>query len=96
MTDLTRIVLSALGLIAGTVTAFLIPLIRSKLSETQREKLRFWINVAVNAFEQTIRGEGMGEKRKAAVLEFLHSRGITVNTDEIDAMIEAEVNKLRG
>lgn len=94
MTDITQIVISFFGLAAGIITAFLIPYIRSKTTAEQRERIRFWISVAVNAAEQTIRGRGMGNERKSAVLNFLESKGVTFSGDEIDTMIEAEVNRL--
>ena len=44
--------------------------------------------------EQIYVGAGRGEEKKAYVLEWLAARNITVDTDKLDAMIEAAVYEL--
>ena len=46
------------------------------------------------AAEQIIKGSGKGKEKKQYVMDFLLSKGITFDTDEIEALIESEVYKL--
>ena len=41
-------------------------------------------------------GTGRGEEKKAYVVKFLNSKGFTLNTEEIDNLIEAAVLKLKS
>lgn len=40
-------------------------------------------------------GTGRGEKKKQYVVEFLNSKGFTLNTKEIENLIEAAVLELK-
>ena len=55
-----------------------------------------WVRIAVNAAEQIYNESGMGEVKKEYVLEFLKKRGITMDIDSVDALIESEVYKLNS
>ena len=50
--------------------------------------------IAVSAAEQIYTGSGRGEEKKAYVLEWLRSHGVTVDDEKLDAMIEAAVYEL--
>lgn len=97
MIDLTTILQAAITLIAAVITAFVIPWIKSRTTKTQREQIEAWVEIAVAAAEQLWKGhEKAGEEKKTYVLDFLEKKGFTINTDELDAMIEAEVLRLSG
>lgn len=73
----------------------MIPWIKSRTTKTQREQIESWVGIAVAAAEQLWKGhEKAGAEKKRYVVEFLRSKGITVDFDELDAMIEAEVYSL--
>ncbi|MFI3142415.1 MAG: phage holin, LLH family [Clostridia bacterium] len=91
--DLTEIITVILTLISAIVTGFVIPLINQSLSTAKQEKLRFWVNTAVQAAEQLFGGD-TGEEKKEYVVSFLLSKGIVVDVDEVSALIESEVYKL--
>ena len=54
-----------------------------------------WVNVAVEAAEMIYTGTGRGEEKKQYVLDFLNSKGFTLNTAEIENLIEPAVLQLK-
>ena len=94
MFDITIIIEAVFALIAAVVTAIVIPYIKRKTSLTQQEQINAWVRIAVAAAEQIYVGSGRGVEKKAHVLNFLKSHGITFDVDAIDAMIEAAVYEL--
>lgn len=93
--DLTPILLVLLALVAVLIICYLIPWIKTKTTAQQRENIYFWVRMACRAAEQLYKS-GDGKKKKEYVLEFLHSKDLTVDEDELDKMIEAvvlEINK---
>lgn len=95
MIDLTQVVSAVITLIVALVSAFLIPYLKSKLSAEQLEKVKFWVNIAVEAAEMIYVGTGRGQEKKEYVLNFLNSKGFTLNMTEIDTLIEAAVLELK-
>lgn len=92
MIDLTTIFQAAITLLAALITAFVIPWIKSRTTKTQREQIEAWVGIAVAAAEQLWKGhEKAGEEKKQYVLNFLADKGMTVDSDALDAMIEAAV-----
>ena len=95
--DLTPIIEAVVALIATVITVFIIPkvttLLKEKLSEQQRKSLSELVSVAVKAAEQ-IYGSKTGVQKYEYVTAYLASKGISVDTNEVAAMIESEVYKL--
>ena len=91
--DITGILETVLTLITAIITTFIIPVIKEKLSETKREKLRFWTDIAVKAAEQ-LYGSKAGQQKKEYVVSFLLYKGIVFDVDEVTALIESSVYKL--
>ena len=94
MTDLTPIVNAVITLIAAIVTTFLIPWIKSKIDAAKLAQIVEWVGIAVRAAEQIYNESGMGEKKKQYVLDFLADKGFTLDSNSINAMIEAAVKEL--
>lgn len=94
--DITIIINAVIALIAAVVSTFLIPWIRSKTTSQQREDLIAWVKIAVAAAEQIYKGSGRGEDKKKYVLDFLAQSGFTVDTDSVNAAIEAAVKQLNS
>jgi len=92
--DLTPLFEAVIALIGAILTAFVIPYIRAKTSEAQRDKLAAVVNTLVMAAEQLF-GAGCGEEKLRYVIDALGEMGYTVDIDEsgdaIRAMIEASV-----
>lgn len=96
MFNVTPIVEAVLTLIAVVITALVIPYIRSKTTADQQAQLSGWISIAVTAAEQIYSGSGRGAEKKEYVLKWLNARGITVDSAQLDAMIEAAVYELKN
>lgn len=95
MVDLTPIITAVLTLIFSLITAFLIPYIKTKVSAEQFATIKLWVQVAVQAAEMLYVGSGRGEEKKKYVLEFLNSKGFTLNAEEIENLIESAVLELK-
>lgn len=91
--DYTQIIQAILALMATLITTFLIPYINKKLSAEKVEELQKWVEIAVHAAEQ-LYGSKTGQQKKDYVISLLNSKGIKFDVDDIEAMIEAEVQKL--
>ena len=91
--DLTLIIETAFALLSAVLTAFVLPVLRRKLSAEQTERLQTWVRVGVAAAEQLF-GSKTGQQKKDYVLSFLLSKGLVVDVDEVTALIESEVFKL--
>ena len=94
--DITTIIEAVFALIAAIITAIVIPYIKSKTTAQQQKEINAWVKIAVSAAEQIYTGSGRGEEKKAYVLNWLTSHGITVDESKLDAMIEAAVYALNN
>lgn len=83
-------------ILLALVSSFIIPWIKSKLTEAQLATTIKWVKIAVQAAEQIYNQSGMGAAKKDYVITFLEEMGITYNKDKIDAMIESAVLELKG
>jgi len=95
MVDLTQIIVAVLTLVISLITAFLIPYLKTKVSGEQLETIKFWVNIAVEAAEMIYVGTGRGQEKKEYVVQFLNSKGFTLNVAEIENLIEAAVMELK-
>ena len=95
MIDLTQIAIAIITLMVSCVSAFLIPYLKSKFTSQQLNTATMWVDIAVEAAEMIYKGTGRGEEKKQYVLNFLNSKGFTLNTSEIDNLIESGVLQLK-
>lgn len=93
MTDLTPIINAFIALIAALISAFVIPWIKRKTAEQDREEMMKWVEIAVMAAQQMYYGLN-GSERKEYVQQFLLSKGYDISSKEVDNAIEAAVLKL--
>lgn len=91
--DYTQIIQAILALMATLITTFLIPYINKKLSAEKVAELQKWVEIAVHAAEQ-LYGSKTGQQKKDYVISLLNSKGIKFDVDDVEAMIEAEVQKI--
>lgn len=96
--DITEILLCVLTLISLALSIFLIPNLKAKFTDDQRERIKTYIAVAVQAAEQlypTLDGEKMGKEKLQYVADYLETKGVTFDVDdvhdEIRLMIESAV-----
>ena len=95
MVDLTPIITAVLTLIISLISAFLIPYIKAKTTDGYLNTNELCMQVAVQAAEMLYVGSGRGEEKKKYVMDFLNSKGFTLNTEEIDNLIESAVLELK-
>ena len=96
MFDITPIIESILALVAVVITSIVIPYIKKRTTTEQQKELVAWVKIAVTAAEQIYVGTGRGPEKKLYVVEWLADRNITVDTNQIDALIESAVYELNN
>ena len=92
--DITPILEAVVSLIAVVITVIVIPYIKSKTTVEQQQEISAWVKIAVSAAEQIYKGIGRGEEKKEYVLNWLAEKGIKIDANELDAMIESAVYEL--
>lgn len=95
MIDLTKVAEAIILLVIALVTTFLIPYLKEKLDAEKFAKLQSWVKVAVDAAEMIYKGPGKGAEKKAYAINYLRQKGYNLNTETIDALIEAAVLSLQ-
>lgn len=89
--DMNQIVEALISLIAAVITCVVIPLIRSKVTNAQFEKIKMYVGIVVKAAEQIYVGNGRGTEKKQYVVEYLEKLGLKVDAETLDKLIEAAV-----
>jgi len=89
--NITKCVIVLLGTI---ITYIVVPYIKTKTTEKQRDNIYFWVQVAVNAAEQIYAEKGMGVVKKKYVVEYLRNKGINISEEDLNILIEAAVREL--
>ena len=92
--NLTPVIEAFIAVLSLVVTTFLIPWLKEKVAIEKLEKTKKWVAIAVEAAEQIYNESGMGKKKKEYVHGFLSEKGIAIDFNEIEALIESEVHKL--
>lgn len=91
------IINAVITLIATIISIVVIPrvkkLLEEKLTKEQRENLISLVRIAVKAAEQ-IYGSKTGKQKKDFVYNYLSSKGINFDIDDVSQMIESEVYNL--
>lgn len=90
-----RIVELVIIIVITLVARYGIPFLKEILEQSKLSGVMDWIDTAVDAAEQTIKGSGAGAEKKAIVTEFLHqiltSKNLSISDEQLDALIEAAV-----
>ena len=99
-TDITPIVEAVIALASAVITVFLIPYLKTKLTEAQRRRIKEYIDTAVMAAEKlfpSVDGEKLGKEKLQYVADYLKSKGIEFDVgdvyDDIRIMIESAVKE---
>lgn len=96
MIDLTKIVLAALGLLGTVITTVLVPYLKARLSAQQLEQAKVYARLAVEAAEMLYRESGKGAEKKAYVQQYLAEHGYTLDTEQLDVLIESAVLEMKN
>lgn len=92
--DITEIIVNVLGLLVTIATVFIIPYIKKNLTKQERDNLAYWVEVAVLAAEGMFTNTKLGKEKYEYVINFLHSKGLKFNEDEVKVLIESAVYEL--
>lgn len=93
--DLTQIAVAIVALILTIIARYVIPYVKAKISAEDTKKLCVWTEVAVKAAEQLCKSGAIEkEARKEHVIKFLAKKGLTVDIDEVEELIESFVHQL--
>lgn len=92
MIDITLIIKAIMTLIGIVVTTFLIPYLKTKISENKLSYLEEIVKVAVCAAEVLIDGEGRGDEKRNFVIDHVKSvceqHGITYDSNQVRQILE--------
>ena len=72
--DLTKLAQAVISLAAGIVSLYLVPWLRSKLTNEQLSKAKSWVQIAVFAAEK-LYGAGNGDQKLVYAEEILRCKG---------------------
>lgn len=86
MIDLTQLIQAILGVLAALITAYVVPLIKSRTTAQQQATLSALADVLVFAAEQ-VYGAGNGKKKLAYVAGKMEEHGFRVDIEQIEAAV---------
>ena len=92
--DITKIVEMLIGLCVMLITGVLFPWLKTKISADKEASIKALVSIAVTAAEQIYSDPKMGQKKKEYVIAWLAERGVKLDGEKLDAMIEAAVYEL--
>ena len=84
------------AIVAALIAAYVIPWLRARTTQAERDELLAWVDIAVMAAEQLFKGKGRGQEKLDFAIEFLRSRGFSVDVDSLRTLVEATVLQLNS
>lgn len=90
--DITQIVVAVIGLLGVILTSVVVPLIKSKLTNSQWETILNYALAGVQAAEIIFNAQGQGEEKLRWVSEYITNQclahGIKIDIDTVRVAIE--------
>ncbi len=90
--DITQIVVAVIGLLGVILTSVVVPLIKSKLTNSQWETILNYALAGVQAAEIIFNAQGQGEEKLRWVSEYITNQclahGIKIDMDAVRVVIE--------
>ena len=93
--DLTQLAQTIISLAAGIVSLYLVPWLRSRLTNEQLTKVKSWVQIAVYAAEK-LYGAGNGDQKLDYAEEILRKHGIRLDMATLKAMIDAQIKEMEN
>ena len=97
--NLFNIILTIIPVIGAIITYFVIPFIKSSVSEKQLAQYKEWAKLAVKTAEMLWRETGHGEDKKAYVISFLNDmfnkNKVVITEQQMEILIEAAVKEMK-
>lgn len=90
--DVTELVVALIGLLGIIITSVVVPLIKSKLTNSQWESIKNYALAGVQAAEIIFNAQGKGEEKLEWVTEYIENQckahGIKIDMDTVRVAIE--------
>ena len=97
--NLFNVILTVIPVIGAIITYFVIPFIKSSVSEKQLAQYKEWAKLAVKTAEMLWRETGHGEDKKAYVVSFLNDmfnkNKVVITEQQMEILIEAAVKEMK-
>lgn len=93
--NITEIIEAIVAVFVVIMSLVVIPFIKSRIGEQNMDNFLKWVEIAVAAAEQ-LYDSADGPVKKRYVLNYLYSKGFTVDETEMNLAIEAAVNRLHN
>ena len=94
-----NVVLTIIPVIGAIITYFIIPFIKSAISEKQLAQYKAWTMLAVKCAEIIFKESGHGEDKKAYVVNFLNDmfnkNKVVITESQMEILIEACVKEMK-
>ena len=94
--DILKIVIS---ICTALITVYAVPYLKTLRQDKRYASLIDMVEVAVKAAEQTIKGKGEGDLKKAEVIAFvsdwMEEHGIKISQDQLSQLVEASGFQLK-
>lgn len=85
-----EVAITILGLV---LTYYVVPFIKSKTTEKQREDAEYWIKMAIKFAEMAYKDKGQGKFKKEYVINFLNKKGIKLTLPQLNNVIDLFVDE---
>ena len=93
--DITVLLQLLIYIIVAIISAYLIPIAKSKMSKNQQELLAYWLEMAVYAAEEAANANKIPKSEKLQyAIDFLNKKGIKYDKNTIEVMIDSKVREL--
>lgn len=89
--NITPVIEAVITLLFAIISCLVIPTLKARLDAEKFAQVAYWVQIAVRAAEQIFSEPSMGQQKKEYVLKFLEEKGLKVDPDSIDALIESYV-----
>ena len=97
--NIFNFVLTLIPVIGAIITYFIVPFIKSSISEKQLAQYKEWSKLAVKTAEMLWRETGHGEDKKAYVVSFLNDmfnkNKVVITEEQINILIESAVKEMK-
>lgn len=91
--DFTGVLEIVISILATIATCFIIPLLKEKLEAEKLKRLVKLVKIAVDAAEQLYESAA-GQQKKEYVMNYLLSKGIVFDVNDVEQIIESAVFRL--
>lgn len=85
-------------IVAGIITRYIIPWLKSKLDTEKFNTLELWVKAAVSAAEQILCKDCSGPEKKAYVTDimekYLNTKGVKITQEQLNILIESAVKEM--